>query len=117
MSLYSHLSVEEREQVSLLRKAGQSIRGIGRALCRSASTISRELRRNQLASGNYSARHGDGSYLFRRQRHNLIEKDERLCTFVINRLSEGWSPEQISGWLKSGNEKGLHGMATETIYA
>ncbi len=34
-----------------------------------------------------------------------------------DRLAEGWSPEQISGWLKSGAEPGLCALAMETIYA
>ena len=36
---------------------------------------------------------------------------------VRDRLAEGWSPEQISGWLKSGAEPGLCALAMETIYA
>lgn len=37
--------------------------------------------------------------------------------FVVERLSEGWTPAQISGWLKEGNEKGLCTIAFETIYS
>ena len=32
-------------------------------------------------------------------------------------IGEGWSSEQISGWLKSGAELGLCALAMETIYA
>ena len=32
-------------------------------------------------------------------------------------LAEGWTPEQISGWLKSGNEPRLRAIGCETIYA
>jgi transposase, IS30 family len=32
----------------------------------------------------------------------LIERDRALGSFVVDRLAEGWSPEQISGWLKGG---------------
>ena len=46
----------------------------------------------------------------------LLEKDADLNKFLIERLSEGWTPEQISGWLKEGNEKGLCAIAFETIY-
>ena len=41
-----YLSFSEREEISLLRVQGLSMREIGRCLGRSASTISRELRRN-----------------------------------------------------------------------
>ncbi len=37
----------------------------------------------------------------------ILEKDQKLRTFVCDRLAEGWTPEQIAGWLKAGNERGL----------
>lgn len=37
--------------------------------------------------------------------------------FVLDRLAEGWTPEQISGWLRRGIEIGLQAISTETIYA
>jgi IS30 family transposase len=30
-----------------------------------------------------------------------------LRTLVLDRLAEGWTPEQISGWLKEGNERAI----------
>ncbi len=33
------------------------------------------------------------------------------------RLLEGWTPGQIAGWLKCGEERGLRPVSTETIYA
>ena len=42
--------------------------------------------------------------------------DERplyVCS-VGDRLAEGWTPEQISGWLKSGNEPRLRTIGCET---
>jgi IS30 family transposase len=91
--------------------------GAATGLGRSPSTISRELRRNALDTGRYSAQTADGAYLLRRQRNAVLERDERLARFVRDRLAEGWSPEQISGWLKSGAEPGLCALAMETIYA
>jgi IS30 family transposase len=35
----------------------------------------------------------------------------------VDRLAEGWTPEQITGWLKGGNELGLRAVGWETIYA
>jgi IS30 family transposase len=37
--------------------------------------------------------------------------------FVGDRIAEGWTPEQMSGWLKSGNEPRLRAIGCETIYA
>ncbi|MCJ7812126.1 helix-turn-helix domain-containing protein, partial [bacterium] len=40
---YSHLTIDERDQISVLKAEGLSIRGIARELGRHHSTISREL--------------------------------------------------------------------------
>lgn len=117
MPCYSHLSSDEREMLASLHAAEQSLGSIAKALGRSKSTISRELQRNRLDSGRYSPRHADGAYMLRRQRHSLIERDEALGRFVRDRLAEGWSPEQIAGWLTAGNEPTLRHVCFETIYA
>ena len=44
-------------------------------------------------------------------------KARALRTFVLDRLAEGWTPEQIAGWLKAGNERRLRAVGCETIYA
>ena len=46
-----YLSLAEREQIALLRAQGQGVREVARQLARSASTISRELRRNAATRG------------------------------------------------------------------
>ena len=46
-----YLSLAEREQIALLRAQGQEVREVARQLARSASTISRELRRNAATRG------------------------------------------------------------------
>ena len=43
----------------------------------------------------------------RRRREAILEREAALRPFVGDRLAEGWTPEQISGWLKSGNEPRL----------
>ena len=37
--------------------------------------------------------------------------------FVHDRLLEGWTPEQIAGWLRRGEERGVRAVCCETIYA
>nr|WP_245396768.1 IS30 family transposase [Jiella sonneratiae] len=117
VSSYEHLSSAERERIAILRASGHSRSAIAKELGRSPSTIDRELRRNALPSGGYSPRQADGAYLERRQRDAMLERDERLRQFVTDRLAEGWSSEQIAGWLKGGNEAKLRSLATETTYA
>jgi IS30 family transposase len=48
MSGGTHLELEERERLAVLKAEGLSLRAIARALGRAASTVSRELRRNAL---------------------------------------------------------------------
>jgi IS30 family transposase len=90
---------------------------IARALGRAKTTVSRELQRNALPSGGYSPLHAAGAYQLRRRREAILEREGALRLFVRDRLAEGWTPEQISGWLKSGNEARLRAIGCETIYA
>jgi len=117
MPAYSHLLDAERDQIPVMRAAGRSIGAIAGALQRAKSTVSRELRRNALPSGRYSPLHAAGAYQLRRRREAILEKNHRLRGFVCDRLAEGWTPEQIAGWLKAGHERGLRALGFEAIYA
>src|ERR671933_1376852 len=117
MSGGTHLELEERERLAALKAEGLSLRAIAGALGRGASTISRELRRNALPRGGYRPVHAEGRYRERRQRPAVLERDTKLARFVRDRLLEGWTPEQIAGWLKRGEARGLRPVACETIYA
>jgi transposase, IS30 family len=118
MSGGTHLGLEERERLAVLKAEGLSLRAIARRLGRAASTVSRELRRNALLpKGGYLPVHAEGCYRERRQRLAILERDAKLARFVRERLLEGWTPEQIAGWLERGEERGLRTVSTETIYA
>ena len=117
MSGGTHLELEGRERLAALKAEGLSLRAIARALGRAASTVSRELRRNALPRGGYLPVHAEGCYRERRQRPAVLEREERLGRFVRERPLEGWTPEQIAGWLERGEERGLGRVSAETIYA
>src|SRR4051812_38894716 len=117
MSGGTHLELEERERLAALKAEGLSLRAIARALGRAASTISRELRRNALPKGGYLPVHAEGCYLERRQRQAVLERDAKLGRFVRERLLEGWTPEQVAGWLRRGGERGPGPVSLETISA
>jgi transposase, IS30 family len=117
MSGGTHLRLDERERLAALKGEGLSLRAIARQLGRAASTISCELRRNALPKGGYLPAHAEGCYRERRQRPAILERDARLGRFVRERLLEGWTPEQIAGWLRRGEERGLRTVSLETIYA
>src|SRR5271167_705384 len=102
MRSYSHLSEDERDQIGVLRAGGRSMGAIARALGRAKTTISRELQRNALPSGGYSPLHAAGAYQLRRRREAILEREAALRLFVGDRLAEGSTPEQISGWLARG---------------
>ena len=74
MRSYSHLSEDERDQISVLRAAGRSKGAIARALGRANATISRELQRNALPLGGYSPLHAAGAYQLRRRREAILER-------------------------------------------
>jgi IS30 family transposase len=97
MRCYSHLSDDEREQIGLVKALGHSAIRSARSRKRSAvrkSTISREL--SAISCGPYLAVHAARAYQLRREA--LIERDRALPTFVVDRLAEGWTPEQIWRW-------------------
>src|SRR4051812_42765653 len=117
MSGGTHLRLEERERLAALKAEGLSLRAIAARLGRAASTVSRELRRNALPRSGYLPVHAEGCYLERRQRAAILERDAKLARFVRERLLEGWTPEQIAGWLRRGEEHQLRAVSLETIYA
>jgi IS30 family transposase len=111
---YDQLDIDERYELYRLHDTGKAIREIGRLMGRSASTISRELRRNALQRGEYKPGSADRIALSRCRRLSRIERLSPLRTYVGDRLAMGWSPEQIAGRL--GLEGSEHLVGVETIY-
>ena len=116
MSEYVHLSLDERFAIARLCECGRSKRSIARELGRSPSTIKRELERNSNADDGYRPETAEARYLARRAKSLLLDRLDDLACFVVERLHENWTPEQIAGWLKSGAEQ-LTAISHETIYA
>lgn len=113
------LSEQERIQIADLASRGHGPTAIGKLLGRSPSTISRELRRNRHASGQYRPFHAHALAATRRRRaHPLkLRTDPVLRAYVIERLRERWSPQQISRALRLAHpDDPSRRVATETIY-
>ena len=91
---YTHLTQEERYQISTLLREGFSKRYIAWRLNRSPSTISREIARNRARNG-YFAQH---AHKLARRRHCPNPKRIPYDTWVqvIAYLDLQWSPEQIA---------------------
>lgn len=116
-SLYA-LSLSEREDISRGLSSGQSIRSIAAFLGRSPSTISREIKKNGGIS-KYRAVDADKSAWRRAKRPKtpLLLRNEKLRRIVDKKLSDDWSPEQISGWLSNQYPRNENMQVShETIY-
>jgi IS30 family transposase len=81
MQSYSHLSEDERDQIGILRAAGQSMGAIARALCRAKTTISREPAAERTSLGRYSPLHAAGAYQLRRRRETILERESDFTYF------------------------------------
>lgn len=98
MAGYTRLTLLEREELSLCLLLGWRYREIAVHLQRSPSTVSREVRRNRLASGAYRA--VAAQHRARRRRRyshgRRLDRNVRLRCWVLQRLRRCWSPEQIA---------------------
>lgn len=112
-----HLTITEREKLSVLQREGWSIRRIASTLGRSASTISRELRRAEAVfyRGNYVAYH---THINTKRKwlntHNKPKlANPKVRKYVIMCLKIGLSPELIAGRLRTKYHFKIY---HETIY-
>lgn len=113
------LSEPERIQIADLASRGHGPTAIGKALGRSPSTNSRELRCNLHPSEQYRPFHAHAAAATRRHRtHPLkLRTDPALRAYVVERLRERWSPQQISRALRRSHpDNRARRVATETIY-
>jgi IS30 family transposase len=117
---YAQLSLQERIEIYRLHADGKSRRAIAGALGRSVATISRELRRNSKTTriwrGGYDPQR---AHILTRRRHargraHKLERLPELRQLVLDRLQQGWSPEQIAGRL--AREQPHSCISYESIY-
>ena len=99
------LSFAEREQIALLRAKGHGVREVARQLTRSASTISRELRRNAATRGgglDYRATtaqwHADRAAL-----------RPKVAKLAINAALRAYVQERLAGVVRSPNGGAING--------
>ena len=99
MKAYKQLTIEIRCQIYALKKSGHSQKNIANLVGVSQPTISRELSRNK---GKRSYRYKQAQQL-RDERKSSAAKVTKMTPLLIatinKRLSDKWSPEQISGYL------------------
>lgn len=113
MSKYRRLTRTDRYQIEALVQSKISVREMARILGFSASTISRELRRNR----NDCSYRGASAHCTSLKRREFIGPP-KIITGLLERhirkhLLQGWSPEQISERFKS--QRALR-VSHQTIY-
>jgi IS30 family transposase len=111
--------VGEREEIAVGLAAGESLRVIAARLGRSASTVSREVRRNSRGRRFYRALAAQGQAQHRagRPKTAKLAGNAVLRGWVQDKLEERWSPEQISVMLarEFAGDAGMR-VSHETIY-
>jgi transposase, IS30 family len=101
--LYSHLCIEEREEIAISIAKNQSLAEIAAKIGRHKSTVSRELRRNSPSvnkvryRANRAQMRSEERKKDCRKRESL--KSESIRNYAEKNLKKGWSPEQIAGRL------------------
>jgi len=127
--MYKHLSLQEREDLYALKKAGLSLGDIAKRLGRNKGSLSRELKRNRTLKRGLEK--FSGKYLPCRaqekadkraiaQRSQASWKGPEVYLYVREHLiDDGWSPEQIAGRYckKYPGEKLTHETIYTIIYA
>lgn len=117
---YRHLNVEEREEIQQGLWQKESLRSIAKRLGRSPASISREISKNQPLQRKYYPRLANERALAKRKERGrkLRLKNQAVRRYVIQKLKEGYSPEQIAGrMLREIGETISHEAIYQYIYA
>lgn len=100
---YTHIVESERRRIERALKAGKSFQKIAKALDRSVSTISEEVK---MGGGRKKYRADRAQAKAERTRKNSkiqcmkVALDPALKTYVLKKLKKKWSPQLVSGRLK-----------------
>lgn len=113
---YQQLQLQDRDEIARRHAQGEPFRAIARAVGCHHSTVLRELRRNQTPATGYRllAAHDQAQARKRRAGHRARLKTLALRTYVEEKMTCGWSPEQIAG--RWAHEAGTPRISPEAIY-
>ena len=108
----------DRQQIDLYLKEGKKFRRIAKLMRKSRNAISYEVKVNAVR-GNYDWKKADAKAKLRRRQSKyqgmkVVDRPE-LRKFVVAKLMEDWSPEEIAGRLKYV-EKKLPYVSAKGIY-
>lgn len=113
---YKHITINERCCIVEYLNLGWNLSKIAKELNRNKSSISREIRRNNL-NRKYSAHIAQDNYKIRRKKCKPYGKmaNASLVSYVQEKLNDHWSPEQISGRIELDLNKPV--ISFSTIYS
>jgi transposase, IS30 family len=111
---YVQLSFADRCEIARRRAEGQSIRQIAAALDRAPSSVARELKRNTGRKVGYQPAYANQQTRARRWKGSRLYRKPDLQKAVLDRLAQGWSPEQVAG--RMAREAAPDRVSHETIY-
>lgn len=114
---YKHIRIEERDRIAEMKSLGYKVTEIAKALGRSKSTLSRELRRNATPAYKvYLPHRAHERAVTRKQEAGSRPrlKSEQVVSYVRSKLEEGLSPELIAG--RIGLEHSKLSISHEAIY-
>lgn len=114
---YHHLTKDQRCQFHALKCSGKSTADIAIQLGVHRSALYRELQRDAGQNGyTYQEAHDQASKRKQAVAHKRRKMTVELITVVDDKLALQWSPEQISGWLKTQTLLRSQTVSHETIY-
>ncbi len=122
MLSYIHFTLEERICLQNLLSEGKSFRQIARILGRNPSTISREIKRNRTK---YPKHKSNNQFNYHYWRAHILttcrrKQNRRIAlvpntfkyNYVVEKLNQYWSPEQISMRLRTEYPDQIVGVST-----
>lgn len=122
MLSYIHFTHNERICLQNLLSEGKSLRQIASVLGRSPSTISREIKRNHIkypkhkSNNKYHYHHWRAQILTicrrKQDRRTALKPNSFKYNYIIEKLNQFWSPEQISMRLRTDYPDQIVGVST-----
>lgn len=113
----NELMLYDRQRLQYWLRTRKSLREIAGYIRKDHTVVSREIRRNGGDRKRYRADVAQALADKRRhrKRRGKLDKHPELKAYVVNRLKDDWSPEEISGWLKEQHSGG-ETISYESIY-